>query len=570
MLQIVRLRSNSIVRPRLLVGLIVMKPYQRLRPKLGGRGLPHGTSKTGLAKNGLTKNDAAKRVRRKSRDTRLRDPSPVKIAHAALKARTALYLSKPDQSAKIPRGRVFVAVLLAICVVAILSALQVDAFAGFWSGLWWLFAGLGLVRMLACLVVPPADAAINAEVEIEAAPMWTVLIALYKEADSVASLLAALDKLEWPRANLDIIFACESDDSQTLRALVDQRQTYEFRIVRVPPGGPRTKPNALQTALPFARGRFLTVYDAEDRPSPTQLRAAFHAFVTADQDLAVVQAPLVAWNHRESWIARQFALDYAIWFRVMLPALYRLSGLLPLGGTSNHFRTATLCDVGGWDPYNVTEDADLGVRLARGGYRAGLITPPTFGEAPPQCGAWVRQRGRWIQGHIQTFGLHLGTPLALAKGLGLRGCLAFVLGFGTGPLAALLTLPMIVGSLASLNTAALPSAGPFLIAGLAFNVVTSCVACQRDGRWSLLVCVPTLPFYCCLQSLASCRAIWRVVFTPTIWDKTDHGFAARVHLARGKATWTGQPLSSSYRPALPSSRSALGAPQGLQLLAKCA
>ncbi len=469
-----------------------------------------------------------------------RDPSARMIARAATDAQSHLSDSNSSQSARRPSGRVMAVILIILCFYAMFGTVGTPGFEATWLVLCCLFGAIGLVRLIACAIPMTSSLELPEIPSIDAAPVWTILVALYHEADSVPSLLSALVKLEWPSDQLDIIFACERDDVETIAALCNLRKNYNFRIVRVPIGGPRTKPNALETALPFAQGRFISVYDAEDRPSPSQLRAAFHAFVSGPSNLAVVQAPLVTWNHNESWIARQFALDYAVWFRIMLPAFSRLSGLLPLGGTSNHFRTSVLREVGGWDPYNVTEDADLGVRLARNGFRAGLISPPTFEEAPPKCSAWIRQRGRWIQGHMQTFSVHMRTPFQLIKSLGGYGCLAFMLGLGTGPLAAIIALPITLGGLASFTMASPSSAWQFLLVGLVGNAIASCVACHRDGRPELLKAIPTLPLYYCLQSLSACRAIWRVVFTPTIWDKTDHGCAARTPCARGGQTWIGQ------------------------------
>lgn len=283
----------------------------------------------------------------------------------------------------------------------------------------------------------------------------------------------------------------------------------------------------MQTALPFARGRFITIYDAEDRPDPRQLRAAFHAFATGPENLAVVQAPLVTWNYAESWIARQFALDYAIWFRVMLPFLNRISPILPLGGTSNHFRAEILRRVGGWDPYNVTEDADLGIRLGRHGFMAGLIEPPTYEEAPPRISAWVKQRGRWIQGHMQTFCLHLRNPSLLVRQVGWQGAVGIILGLGIGPLSAVFALPL------SLHVIWIFSNGPpnfldiAIVVSIASQALAAGVAIGRDGRKQLWRALLSQPLYLSLQTLAVARAMWRVVFTPSFWDKTDHGCAAR-------------------------------------------
>jgi glycosyltransferase XagB len=424
-----------------------------------------------------------------------------------------------------------VALMCALVVAAILGSVGVDALAPAWTFVVSVFAGVGIMRALACAVPPPDAKSPQSGQDASIAPPWTILIALYDEADGVPSLLNALSKLAWKDDELDVIFACEHDDASTLLALTAVQAEHGFRIVRVPNGGPRTKPNALQTALPFARGRFISVYDAEDRPDPAQLRAAFDAFVHGPPNLAVVQAPLVAWNHNESWIARQFALDYAIWFRVMLPALSRLSGVLPLGGTSNHFRADALRQAGGWDPYNVTEDADLGIRLGRLGFCAQLISPPTWEEAPPRIGAWIKQRGRWIQGHIQTVSVHARQPIALAKGLGWRGLFSLALGLGVGPLSALCMVPLsaclILRAVQQGTSPFEPVTGAILVLGVTGHLLACAVGAYRDGRLSLLSACLTLPIYYCLQTLSACRAVWRVVFTPSIWDKTAHGCAAR-------------------------------------------
>jgi glycosyltransferase XagB len=484
-----------------------------------------------------------------SRRAKLRDPSTGSLEQAAHLARTELFQANPLQSARKPAGGFLVFVLIAVTIFTSLGAAGLEGLHAVWLTISIAFGALGLLRLSACLIAPLRGPSFDEKSTPQAAPVWTILIALYQEADSVPSLLASLAQLKWARHRLDIIFACEADDDETLRVLVSQQGQYDFRIVRVPAGGPRTKPNALQTALPFARGRFLTVYDAEDRPHCGQLRAAFQAFLSGPPKLAVVQAPLVTWNHSESWIAHQFALDYAIWFRVILPALTRLSGLLPLGGTSNHFRTHILRQVGGWDPYNVTEDADLGVRLFRQGYVAGLIAPPTLEEAPPKISSWVKQRGRWIQGHMQTFSVHWRAPSALWHDIGWRGLTALIIGLGIGPMSAVLFVPCLVGLATSLHHPETPYAWVAFSVGLFSQVIVACVACHRDGRWQLLQGALTLPFYYGLQSLAACRAMWRVVFTPTFWEKTDHGCAARCAWdasikGKGIWAWTGRQLSS--------------------------
>ena len=228
-------------------------------------------------------------------------------------------------------------------------------------------------------------------------PVYSVLVALYKEESVAAQLVDALDRLDWPRSRLDIKLICEEDDEETIAALEALRLAPEYEIVLVPVQLPRTKPKALSYALPGVRGTFVTVYDAEDRPHPGQLREATPPSWPRRQRVICLQAPLIITNARQSWWSALFALEYAGLFRGLLPML-SLTGLpLPLGGTSNHFRTAELKQIGGWDPYNMTEDADLGLRLHRLGYRSQVIFKPTFEDAPAS-GRLARPADALVQG----------------------------------------------------------------------------------------------------------------------------------------------------------------------------
>ena len=234
-----------------------------------------------------------------------------------------------------------------------------------------------------------------------ALPVYTIIAALYQEASSVDGLLSAIERLDYPREKLDVILAVEADDSETLSTIAARRNRLPVTVIPVPDIGPRTKPKALNVALPFARGAFTVVYDAEDRPEPGQLHCALQAFRDGGADLACVQARLCIDNTADSLLARYFTAEYAAQFDVFLPGLSAMQLPLPLGGSSNHFHTATLRRIGGWDAYNVTEDADLGMRLARFGYRADIIDSTTYEEAPANAGPWLRQRTRWFKGWMQ-------------------------------------------------------------------------------------------------------------------------------------------------------------------------
>jgi cellulose synthase/poly-beta-1,6-N-acetylglucosamine synthase-like glycosyltransferase len=237
-------------------------------------------------------------------------------------------------------------------------------------------------------------------------PVYTVLAPLHREAAILGQLVRSLAALRYPRHKLDIKLVVESEDHETRTALARCRLPPGFEVIVVPPALPLTKPKALNYALAFARGSLLTVFDAEDIPEPGQLRLAADIFAASGPEIACLQARLAFYNSHENWLARQFAIEYAVLFDLQLPMLSALSCAFPLGGTSNHFRTAALKRVGRWDPYNVTEDADLGFRLARHGYRCRAIAASTHEEANVALANWMQQRARWLKGFLRLVNGH--------------------------------------------------------------------------------------------------------------------------------------------------------------------
>jgi len=229
-------------------------------------------------------------------------------------------------------------------------------------------------------------------------PVYSVIVALYREAEIVPRLLVALSRLQWPRHRLEIKLVCEADDRETLEAIQAHKLRACVEVIAVPPSLPRTKPKALRYALPLTSGKFVALYDAEDQPHPLQLEEAYQRFCARGEDVACVQAPLDVTNGQASTLAGLFAFEYAALFHGLLPRLAKMSRLLPLGGTSNHFRRSALMEVGAWDPHNVAEDADLGVRLARFGYASETISLPTKEQAPEDFATWRPQRSRWFKG----------------------------------------------------------------------------------------------------------------------------------------------------------------------------
>ncbi|HXO72110.1 MAG TPA: glycosyltransferase family 2 protein, partial [Bradyrhizobium sp.] len=253
-------------------------------------------------------------------------------------------------------------------------------------------------------------------------PVYTIIAALYREAKSVASLMQAIDEFDYPREKLQVILALEPNDLATRAAVARLGPMPHVQVLIAPATQPQTKPKALNCALPFARGSFTAVFDAEDRPDPGQLRAALDAFRGNSADVACVQASLCIDNNgRDSWLSRTFAAEYAGQFDVFLPGLAAMRMPLPLGGSSNHFRTAVLREVGGWDAWNVTEDADLGFRLARFGYRSVTFDSTTSEEAPIRFKAWLGQRSRWMKGWMLTWRVHMREPRRLWREARPRG-----------------------------------------------------------------------------------------------------------------------------------------------------
>jgi cellulose synthase/poly-beta-1,6-N-acetylglucosamine synthase-like glycosyltransferase len=368
-------------------------------------------------------------------------------------------------------------------------------------------------------------------------PVYTIMAALYKEAASVDGLLRAIEKLDYPPEKLDIIVAVEADDRATRDALAARKNRVPITVIPVAAAGPRTKPKALNFALPFARGTFTVIYDAEDRPQPDQLRQALQAFRSGSDKLACVQAPLCIDNTADSWLTRIFTAEYAGQFDVFLPGLAVLGLPLPLGGSSNHFRTATLRKVHAWDPYNVTEDADLGMRLARFGYRSAMIGSTTYEEAPAHFGPWLRQRTRWFKGWMQTWLVHMRQPLRLLRDLGLPGFLTFQLIVGGNALAALVhpvfTLGLIYfgvvkpiwNSEADATSVLVWLYGTSVIAGYLASAFLGYLGLLRRGltatAWILLL----TPLHWFVLSLAAWRALYQLIVAPYAWEKTEHGLA---------------------------------------------
>ncbi len=368
-------------------------------------------------------------------------------------------------------------------------------------------------------------------------PVYTVIVPLYRERRVFDRLLAALDRFDYPRPKLDIKIVVEADDAEMREALRERSVPGHVEIVVAPPGQPRTKPRALNVALPLARGDLTVIYDAEDVPAPDQLRLAVDAFARGGPDVGCLQGRLVIDNSADAWLTRLFTIEYAALFDVINPGLAAAGLPVPLGGTSTHFRTPVLRAARGWDPWNVTEDADLGVRLALLGWRVMDLPSSTLEEAPAELAAWMRQRTRWMKGFMQTCITHSRRPLFCLRRLGPVGFVgALTMTFGT-VVSALFYPVLALGAVAALADGALSRIGPPLdalgwgvglvtfAAGAVAMLVPPAEALRRRRWWGLLPFVPLMPLYYVLVSVAAWRALVELVHRPFRWNKTDHGLA---------------------------------------------
>lgn len=367
-------------------------------------------------------------------------------------------------------------------------------------------------------------------------PVYSVLVPMYREPESIAQLVDALAAMDYPADKRDVQILLEEDDAET-RAAADALELPEgFRVTLIPKSFPRTKPKACNIGLAKARGEYLVIYDAEDRPEPDQMKKAAAAFRRVDRDVVCLQSRLNFYNPRQNLLTRWFTAEYSAWFDLSLPGLSAMRAVIPLGGTSNHFATEALRKLWGWDAYNVTEDCDLGVRIARRGYRTRMLETTTWEEACCSLPYWVRQRTRWLKGYIQTWFVHMRNPAALRRELGLANFLHFqlliggiVFSFMINPFfwaLAMVWFFLRVEALTALFPGMVFALGALcLFAGnFAFTYV-GVLGCYRRGYYDLVKYALAAPVYWIMMSWSGWRAFFQFYSNPFVWEKTRHGLA---------------------------------------------
>lgn len=364
-------------------------------------------------------------------------------------------------------------------------------------------------------------------------PVFTVLIPLYKEKEIASHLLERVKLIDYPRDKLDVCLVMEADDDTTRASLRAATLPIWLRAIAVPEGTLKTKPRAMNYALDFARGSLVGVYDAEDAPAPDQLRKVARHFANRGEKVACLQGILDYYNAPANWLTRCFTLEYAGWFRVVLPGLERLGLVVPLGGTTLFFRRHVLEKLGAWDAHNVTEDADLGVRLARHGYRTELIATTTQEEANGRFWPWIKQRSRWLKGYAITYGVHMRDPGKLYRDIGARRFWGFQILFA-GTLSQFVLAPVLWSFWVMPFGVAHPMAdylrgsllyivvGLFILSELINMFVFALGATKAQKMW-LIKWIPTMHFYFPMAAAAAYKGLYELTFKPFYWDKTAHG-----------------------------------------------
>lgn len=370
----------------------------------------------------------------------------------------------------------------------------------------------------------------------ESLPVYTILCPMYKEAHMLGYFLDGIAKIDWPADKLDVIVLLEEDDKESVKTIGEMQLPSYVRTLVVPGSQPQTKPKACNYGLGFAKGEYVVIFDAEDIPDPLQLKKAYIGFQKSDRKVVCLQAKLNYHNTNQNLLTRFFTAEYSWLFDISLPGLQSLNTIIPLGGTSNHFRKEDLIMLHGWDPFNVTEDADLGVRIYRLGYKTGIIDSVTLEEANSQVINWIRQRSRWVKGYMQTYLVHTRELLPMIRARGLQALmLHFVIGgrilfIFVNPLLWIVTISYfaskaLIGPVIEqvYSPAILYIAIISLVFGNYLYILGYVLGCIKREQWGLIKFVFLSPFYLLLISVAGCMAFYQLLFKPYYWEKTVHG-----------------------------------------------
>jgi len=393
-----------------------------------------------------------------------------------------------------------------------------------------------------------SDAELDNIVEADL-PIYSILCPLYKESQVLPIFIDSIQKIDWPKNKLEVLLLLEEKDPETIKTAEMMKLPPYVRIIIVPESQPKTKPKACNYGLSLAKGEYVVIYDAEDRPDPYQLKKAYLGFRKVDDSVVCLQSKLNYYNDGQNLLTRLFTAEYSLWFDIVLPGFQSIRTVIPLGGTSNHFKTNELYKLGGWDPFNVTEDCDLGVRLFKEGKKTAIIDSTTYEEANSNVKNWIRQRSRWIKGYYQTYLVHMRNPIRFFKDFGFQAFIfQLIIGMRTSfmlinPLLWITTISYFA-LYAYIGPAIESLFPPFifyiatiaLVAGNFLHLYNYMIGCAKRGNWSTVKYVYFIPFYWFLSSIASFMALYQLIRKPFYWEKTNHGLHLKVKKEKEEST----------------------------------
>ena len=461
----------------------------------------------------------------------LKGIDPLQLAH-----------ERPEMSACVPMTRtqklIMYGTLILVLAGMAVRPWQIARIFVFCSTVFYLIFTLYKLMLVRMSVVTDSQIHISkkelSSVSDDDLQVYSVLVPMYLEPESLAQIVESLDKMDYPADKKDVQFLLEEDDEATLKEAERVSMPQGFSVTVVPESFPRTKPKACNFGLALAKGEYLVIYDAEDRPEPDQLKKAVLAFRQTADNVVCLQSKLNFYNPRQNLLTRWFTAEYSAWFDLSLPGLSAIGAVMPLGGTSNHFVTSVLAEMMGWDAYNVTEDCDIGVRIHRMGYRTRMLDATTWEEACSSFPYWIKQRTRWLKGYIQTYLVHMRHPFLLLRELGLYNFMNFqlliagiIISFLINPIfwtLALLWFFLRLEVLVTLFPGVIFAMGAVcLFAGNFVFAYTSAIGCYKRGYYDLVKYAVLSPIYWSFMSYSGWRAFFQFFTNPFYWEKTKHG-----------------------------------------------
>lgn len=472
----------------------------------------------------------------------------------------------PENSAQrtFTNAQLYFGIIIAAVSVASMLLFRLTAIVALIS----LTEGVFLVLMLFKMYISWKGATVDSQIRVTKEeliaidernlPIYTILVPMYKEKEIASRLYRSLEAIDYPKDKLDIKLILEANDTETIKLVKTLDLPSYYSVLIIPDSQPKTKPKACNYGLIYARGEYVVIFDAEDRPEPDQLKKICVAFQKLPWKCVCIQGKLNYYNSNQNIMTKWFTQEYSMWFEVILPGVVQLDIPVPLGGTSNHFKTEYLKNIGAWDPFNVTEDTDLGIRLFKKGYTTAVIDSCTWEEANSDVGNWLRQRSRWIKGYMQTWLVHMRHPIKLFRELKFRGFLGFQAVI-LGTILVLLINPFMWGLFVwwfaakpdwiqlLFPTPVYFTALFLFVIGNFFFLYSSVVGMyfvindmQTRGKrhvlsYSLVKYGILLPAYWMLMSVASYKALWELITRPSYWQKTKHGLTKERHNTMGES-----------------------------------